>query len=116
MAVSFASTSAIESDSRTKRLDVLFDSSGVVASFDYNIPGSTDLATRNDTPPRVEERYFYPVDSRKFVHITLRSGNTFDAFIAGESASKYYTSSQLADTSFAILLKAIVTKIENITK
>lgn len=115
-AISIASMSAIESDSRTKKLDVLFDSSGVVASFDYNIPGNTDLGTRNYTPPQVEERYIYPIDSRKFVHITLRSGNTFDAFIAGESASRYYTSSQLTDTSFAILLKAIVAKIENITK
>ena len=115
-AISFASTSAIESDSRTKKLDVLFDTSGVVVSFDYNIPGSTDLGTLNQALPQVEERYIYPIDSRKFVHITLRSGNTIDAFIAGESASRYFTSSQLADTSFSILLKAFVTKIENITR
>ncbi len=90
-AISFSSLSIIESDSRTKKLNILFDSLSVVTSYDYNIPGDINFSIQKpDTlQPIIEEKTYYPNEARKLVKITTTNNDIYEVFIAGESASKY---------------------------
>ena len=113
-AISFSSLSVIESDTRTKKLNILFDSLGVVTSYDYNIPGDVNFSIQKpDTlQPIIEEKTYYPNEARKLVKITTTNNDIYEVFIAGESASKYYVLKQLSDTTYIPIRKSIIKKIE----